>query len=176
MMIYILFGLILIPLSMYAHFHWSRHHITNHVHVEPIHIALPSIADEVQAMVEKVADIAQISAPETYIFRSELPNAFIIASRKKPRLFLSDELFEECNELGENKGIEKLEWTICHEIAHIQHRDAVPVYMIETIRGLAELLKLNMLSQFLDKWISSIEDQADNKANKLYRSIYSSNI
>jgi len=171
--IYIILGFFLVPLSLFVHFHWSSYRITSHPHVEPIHIALPSIADEIQLLVEKVSYIAQIPVPETYIFRSQLSNAFIIASTKSPHLFLSDELFEECNELGEEQGIEKLEWTICHEIAHIQHNDALPVYLIETVHALTTTLKLNKFSQLIDKWADTIEKRADTKANKLYQSICS---
>jgi|GEM_PF-4514773 len=173
--IYILLGLALILLCLLVHFLWSRYRITSHPHVEPIHIALPSIADEIQLLVEKVSYIAQIPVPKTYIFRSQLSNAFIIASTKSPHLFLSDELFEECNELGEEQGIEKLEWTICHEIAHIQNRDALPIYIIEVIRAITSLLRLGSLTQLTGKWVSTIENRANIEANKLYAMIGSSN-
>jgi len=95
-----LFGCFIILLALLIHFHWSRYRITSHPHVEPMAIAHPSIANEIQWLVEKVASIAHISTPKIYVFRAQHSNAFMIASTKSPHLFLSDELFEACDELG----------------------------------------------------------------------------
>jgi len=170
---YTLIGLALIPLTLFIHFFWSKYRITHHPHVESIHIALPSIADEIQSLAQKIALIAQIETPNIYIFRAQFSNAFIITARRTPYLFLSDELLEECNALGVDAGIGKLEWTICHEIAHIQRHDALPIYIVEIVSSFASLLQFKKLSRFTEQWRFSIEEQADSKADILYKSIRS---
>ena len=161
----------LIALLLSSYFWWARYKITNHPNVEPIHIAHPSIAEEMTNLVEHIAAIARTPSPKVFVFRSKLPNAFIVPSTRNPRLFLADELFEACNALGADAGLKHLERAICHEIAHLKRRDALPLGVIELISILGQRLRLKSFIHSSNNWRDSIERQTDNMAISLLQSL-----
>jgi len=167
-------SLVLLGLAIY--FLRARNQIARHPNVEPIHLAHPTLAEEVQSMVERIAIIAEVPTPEVFIFRAELPNAFIIPSRKKPLLFLADELFEACDDLGSEKGLAKLEWTICHEMAHIMERHALKSGITETLDLAGHRLKIKKLLELAQKRRVIIENQADARASILHEELRNNSI
>jgi len=142
---------------------WAWHHLRSHPHVEPIEIAKPSISEPLNNLVKQVASIAKVDAPPIYIRRASMPNAFILAGIFRPELFLSDELLEQC------QSIEALEHVICHEIAHIQHGDALPLGLLTM--GLQCCQLFPFLMHYLQRHIDKIEQVADKQANHLLNSI-----
>ena len=166
-----LLGIFFVLLGLVIYFFRARSRIVRNPNVEQIHIAHPAIAEEVQTMVERIASIAEVPTPEVFIFRAELPNAFIISSRKKPLLFLADELFEECDELGSEKGLAKLEWAICHEIAHIKERHALKSGITETLDLAGQRLKVNRFTALAVNRRTTIEHQANARAKILFKKI-----
>ncbi len=162
-----------LPCLMVYYFR-GRNRIASHPNVEPIDIAHPGIAEEVRAMVGQIACIAKTPIPEVFIFRAERPNAFIIPSGGRPMLFLADELFEECDELGPEKGLAKLEWTICHEIAHIRERHAFTSGFAEGAALIGLHLNVKRLVRFAEKKRGIIERQANERAKILFKKIEAS--
>ncbi len=144
---------------------WAWQHLRYHPHVEPIEVAKPSISKPLNNLVKQVASIAQVKTPPIYIRRASMPNAFILAGIFRPELFLSDELLEQC------QSIEALEHVICHEIAHIQHADALPLGLLTMGLQCCQLLPLPFMTHYIQRRIDKIEQAADKQANHLLNSI-----
>ncbi len=162
-------SLALLCLAMY--FRHAKNRIVHHPNVELIHIAHPAIAEDVQAMVTRIATIAEVPAPEVFIFRADRPNAFIIATRKRPLLFLADELFEACDELGPEKGLSRLEWAICHEIAHIKESHGIVSGVTEVIGLAGHRLSVKCLVRLAERRRAPIEQQANLRAHTLLKKL-----
>ncbi len=144
---------------------WAWRRLRTHPHVEPIEIAHPSIAHEMQQMVAEIAEIAGVAPPPVFIRRAALPNAFVMVSITRPELYLTDELLEQCSSLEELKRI------ICHEIAHIKRGDAIPLGLLTLATQWGRKLAIASLANFFDKRIANIEHAADLEARTIFRAM-----
>jgi len=144
---------------------WARYSLRPHPHVEPVEIAKPEISNALHRLVNNIADIADVAPPPIYIRRAALPNAFIVAGIFRPELFLTDELLEQCDNL------EELERIICHEIAHIQHADALPLGLLTLGLQYCQPFPLPFLTNYFQRHINQIEQAANKQAEHLFNNI-----
>jgi len=92
--------------------------LIHHPHVMPLAQALPVQGETFRKLIADMSACADIPVPDVFVYRSQLPNAFISAIPLRPELFLSDESLEEANE---NKmPLDAFTQLIGHELAHIK--------------------------------------------------------
>lgn len=97
----------------------ARDCILAHPHVAPLAEALPVHAPLVADLTKELADIAGVPAPDIYVYRAALPNAFVSIRHLRPEMFLADELFEQVNH-DQGRAVLELADTIAHELAHVK--------------------------------------------------------
>ena len=161
--------LAILALCMALRLWWAWRQLKNHPHVEPLHIAAPHIAPELNQMINNIASIAGITAPETYIWRGRFGNAFVAATIMRHELFLSDELFESCDQCDD--ALEQLTKVICHEIAHIQRDDAIRLGTLTYIANICSEIGLNKVSSRCQMAIKHIENETDIQGNILMQQL-----
>jgi len=154
-----------ISILMAARLIWAWQRLRSHPHVETIDIANPEIALELKQLVADVAGIAEVSIPQLYIRRSQLPNAFVVAAIIRPELFLTDELLEYCD--NQENGLQQLTFSICHEIAHIQRDDPLRLGLLTYASQWTSILGLQSLEEMAHEKIADIERQTDMEAEQL---------
>jgi len=150
-------------------FLWAWLTLHRHPQVEPIEIAKPSIAENLNHLVADIATLAGVPPPSVYIRRAQLPNAFVVAAIGRPELYLTDEMLEYCNEI--ENGLDRLTFVICHEIAHLHNGDALSLGLLTYAIQWCLLLRLKRLGQYFQYQINVIERQADADAELLVREL-----
>jgi len=149
---------------------WASYSLRSHPEVEPIEIAHPELSEHLHMMVSHISSIAKLkSSPSLFVRRAALPNAFIVASTFRPELYLTDELFEYCNEC--ENPLQKLEQVICHEIAHLKRGDAIPLGLLTYAYQWSSNLRLKPVHQLVQSKISHIENETDKVAEELFKEL-----
>ena len=143
--------------------------LRTHPRVEPVEIAKPAIADELNNLIAEVSSIANVSPPPLFIRRARLPNAFVVAAIFRPELYITDELLEDCD--GFENALERLALTICHEIAHIQRGDALKLGLLTYAAQLSAKLTLQGLEKIFQSTMKRIEQEADRQAEVIFRQL-----
>jgi len=92
--------------------------LIHHPHVMPLAQALPVQGETFRQLIADMSACAGVSVPDVFVYRSQLPNAFISAIPLHPELFLSDESLEEANE--SQTPLDAFTQLIGHELAHIK--------------------------------------------------------
>ena len=139
---------------------WFR--LTTHPHIDPIEVAKPEIAFELNQLVAEVAAAAAISPPPIYIRRAAMPNAFVMAAISRPELYLTDELLEHCD-----NSLEELTRVICHEVSHIQRGDAFKLGFLTYGAQWSSRLSLKWLKTIFQSAIDRIEQETDARGEQL---------
>jgi len=99
--------------------------------------ATPQSAPELYAMVEALAERAELPMPGLYIIDSEQPNAFATGrSPEKGAVAVTTGLMRQLS-------LEELSGVIAHELAHIRNRDTLIMTVAATVAG-----AISMLAQF----------------------------
>ena len=148
------------------YFLWVWQRLRQHPHVQPVEIAVPSIAQELNGVVSQVSAIAGVRAPRLFIRRAELPNAFVVASFMRPELYMTDELLEWLDQ--QHDGTDQLYRIVCHEIAHIKLHHEIPMGIANMMQLVGKKLGIKVATTMGSRWIERMENDADALSSDLY--------
>jgi len=96
----------------------ASRHLFQHPHVLSLAKALPVQGALIQQLINDMANLEDIESPAVFIYRSQLPNAYIAAMPLRPELLISDEALEHANQ--SRNPVKDLAQLIGHELAHIK--------------------------------------------------------
>lgn len=165
--------IVAIAFFVIARLSWASYKLRNHPSVEPIAIAHPEIAPELNQLIHDISKAANLDfSPALFVRRGALPNAFIAAVIIRPELFISDELLEQCDTC--NNGLEELMRVLCHEIAHLQRHDAIRLGLLTYIEQSSHVLRLKFTERFAQNKIAHIEKQTDLAADEIFKKVCAS--
>jgi len=169
LLLWLLTSLIILIALTASRMIWAWRMLRNHPHVEPIEIADPSIAEEMNQLIADVAAAAAVPPPALFIRRGMLPNAFIVAAIARPELYLTDELLERCDQC--ENGLNELTRVVCHEIAHIKRGDALRLGLLTWCCQFFSTTGMKNLAGRCTQRITGIEQLADKEADRLMQQL-----
>lgn len=160
---FILAGIALSAIWLWQRMRRAKDTILHHPHVQPLDEALPVHGELIRELVNDLANIATVPAPEVFVYRANLPNAFVTQLHRRPKLFLADETFELANR-DRGHTIDRLAAVIAHELAHLKLRQT---------RKHACLWWLARVGiPFARNGLARIEADADREAERILRQFH----
>lgn len=160
---------VLIAVIIVCRLLWAWLRLKSHAHVEPVEVADPSIASELNQLVEQIARQAGVAPPPLFIRRAALPNAFVVATMLRPELYLTDELLEQCN--ASTNPLEMLTRVLSHEISHIRRGDALRLGLLAWLSQIFTGAGLRRLAARCTQSIENIEHLTDVEADQLMQQL-----
>jgi len=156
-------------LGIYIRLWYCKENLKQHIHVNDLERALPVHAVWVYKLLQELSFIASIRTPKVFVYRAELPNAFVAAIPLQSEIYIADELFEEAN--ASDKPIDTLAQTLAHEIAHLKlnHSFAHAIYTYLSFQHMP------MLSNLARNKLRKIEQEADDEAECIASQLHTSN-
>jgi Zn-dependent protease with chaperone function len=154
-------SLLAYTLGVFIRLWYCAKHLKQHIHVNSLERALPVNAVWVYKLLQELAHIASIDVPEVFVYRAELPNAFVAAMPLRSEIYIADELFEDAN--ASHNPIATLTQTLAHEVAHLKlnHSFAHAIYTYLSYQHIPTL------SNFAKNKLQKIEQEADNEAERI---------
>jgi len=143
--------------------------LKQHIHVNSLERALPVHAEWVYKLLQELSLIASIDTPKVFVYRAELPNAFVAVMPLRSEIYIADELFEDAS--TSDDPIHTLAQTLAHELAHLKLNHA----FAHTIYTYLSYQHIPMLHNFTKKQLRKIEQEADDEADYIVAQLHVSN-
>jgi len=160
---------VLIALIIVCRLLWAWLRLKSHAHVEPVEVADPSIASEMNQLVADIATLAGVATPPVFIRRAALPNAFVVATVLRPEIYLTDELLEQCN--ASANPLNMLTRVLSHEISHIRRGDGLWLGLLTWLSHIFTGTGMPRLAATCTQRIAGIEQQADIEVDQLMQQL-----
>jgi len=147
---------------------YCKKNLKQHIHVNSLERALPVHAEWVYKLVQELSLIASIDTPKVFVYRAELPNAFVAVMPLRSEIYIADELFEDAN--ASPDPIYTLAQTLAHELGHLKlnHAFAHAIYTYISYQ------RIPMLHNFAKKQLQNIEQEANNEADYIVSQLHAS--
>ncbi|MDQ6990775.1 MAG: M48 family metalloprotease [Mariprofundaceae bacterium] len=162
-------SLFIYALSIYIRLWYCKKKLKQHIHVNDLERALPVHAVWVYKLLQELSLIAAIHPPKVFVYRAELPNAFVAAMPLRSEIYIADELFEEAN--ASHDPIDTLAQTLAHEIAHLKLNHA----FTHAIYTYLSYQHIPMLSDLAKNKLRTIEQEADDEAERIVSQLHNFN-